>query len=780
MPLKEGQKSRYDICLTDGRSGQEWFLKLDGGGRAVQRSAFSPESFALDIRQQGKRVGDFDEQRSWRGGRGNEYFSEDPESYFDSQNAWTMTGHAIPTMKWYLNTGGRTINENAGADVRFKKLLDASRYIADSFPATAQTAKYSYMWIRRRGNPGTLTFEICSDDGGNPGTVLKTVTHVANTLSDLMSRFLKFTWSGTQSLSGSTTYHVKVYGASTDNDNNYWEVGVDPDIDTGQVSSNNSSWVDADGTTVTVGTFGLHYRVSDADTAGRWIFWTDGSDFFKVIKKDSGNSVVYKWNESTDVWDAAGGTSGLGTVVSRPVYYNGSHYFPQGGTNIRRWDGATTWAADGTNKADFLEVGHDTADGPVIWRGRSSIATQSFVSRGTVPTTDIVFNSAIPVGDKGYAINGIKFVTGNGLNVWKSNSYWTINNDRAVFNDVGLDKTPSSLNGIAAVGHNHFIYWNWMFSLERTYGDQTDDIGMGWRGPALPDGREGYISALTTYMGWVFYAIDAGVVAGARTKGLSSVYAWDGLAHHEIFRGWANDIRIRDIAIQPVASPNRTRLWIDCGVDTVYMELPLNKANPLYDAGCRYHHEFSVTSSTIDMGTASKLSKFINALTATTKNLDGSGIRVEADVQFDQNVGLDGIENWISLGAFLKSPEDTVRVNRGDITQFRYRLRAMTDDSSKPPDISGVVPTGFARSDFRIVWNMRIVTGKGATDADKLDDWLLEAASFPGRVHMTSKWRHLHDYYVIVAPPSSSPLRIGKRNRDETGVYSISLMGAEA
>lgn len=772
MPLKPGQKSEFDICLSDGRSGQEWYLKLDGGGRAVQRSSFAPESYALDIRQQGKRIGDFDEQRSWRGGRGNEYFSDDPEGYFDSQNAWTMTGHAFPTLKWHFATGDhRVVNQNMGDDVRFKRLTGATRYIADSFTATAQTADYCLMWIRRRGNPGTLTFELCSDSAGEPDTALQTVTKTTSDVTDLLSVLIKFDWTGTEALTGSTVYHVKVYGASTDNDNNYWEVGVDPDIGTGMVSSDDSTWVDADGTTLTVGTFGLHYRICDADVAGRYLFWTDGSNFFKVVKKDSGNSIAYKWNETNDDWDTAGGTSGLGVVTGRPVYYNGKHYFPQGeSTAIRRWDGTTTWAADGTNYATFLEVGHDQAAGSVIWRANTTPGTEATVSRGTV-STNIVFNADIPVGDKGFAINGIKFWTGNGLFVWKSNAMWQVTNDRAIYKDVGMDKTPSSVNGIAATAHQQFLYWNWLFSLERTYGEQTDDIGMGWKGPGLPNAREGYVSGMTTLVGWMIYCIDGGA------SGTSSVYVWDGLSHHEIFRAPLVGMRICDVAIQPVSNA-RNRLWIDCGVDTIYMEFPLNKANPLYDTGAKYHHEFSLTSSTIDMGTASKLQKFIHSLTATTTNLDGAGIRLEVDVQYDDKVGLDGISNWITVGSFLRSPEDTINIDKGDITQFRYRLRGMTDDALTPPDVRGVVPSGFARTDFRLVWNMRIITGKGGVDADDLDDWILEASSYPGRIHMTSKWRHMHDYYVIVAPPSSTPIRIGTGSRDEKSVYSLSLMGA--
>ena len=70
--------------------------------------------------------------------------------------------------------------------------------------------------------------------------------------------------------------------------------------------------------------------------------------------------------------------------------------------------------------------------------------------------------------------------------------------------------------------------------------------------------------------------------------------------------------------------------------------------------------------------------------------------------------------------------------------------------------------------------------GKSQTvQTESLDDWLLEASRFPGRIHMTSKIRQLHDYYVIVAPPRSRVIRVGKRNRPEKQAYSLSLLAAE-
>ena len=232
--------------------------------------------------------------------------------------------------------------------------------------------------------------------------------------------------------------------------------------------------------------------------------------------------------------------------------------------------------------------------------------------------------------------------------------------------------------------------------MMQTYGQKNNDVGKGWNSPALPNGRDGYISAMVVLGNWLYYAIDAGA------SGTSSVWVFDGLTHHEVFRAYDTGLRIRDLALQPVDGA-RTRLHVDMGVDTVWMELALNKANPVNDDDLKHHHEFEMISSTIDMGTASKLPKYISELTLTSKNLNGAGIRVEAYYQIDENIDTD---NWIPLKPFLKSPEQTVRVDRGDLTQFRWRIVGMTDDADNPPYIKGIVPNGFARTSFKLLWNM--------------------------------------------------------------------------
>jgi hypothetical protein len=239
-------------------------------------------------------------------------------------------------------------------------------------------------------------------------------------------------------------------------------------------------------------------------------------------------------------------------------------------------------------------------------------------------------------------------------------------------------------------------------------------------------------------------------------------------------------MQITDIAIQPI-SGGRSKLWIACGGELIYITLPLNKANPLYDSSSAYMHEGEIISSIIDMGTASKLPKFIKELTATVANLNGAGIRVEVDYQVDEKIGRTGYGNWITAQPFTYSPESVVRIGE-KCTQFRYRLRLMTDTATTPPDVKGIVPSGHARGPFKLTWSFQIVVGEGRSpsgqkvDRDEFDRWLLDAARDPGRVTMTSTWKSLHNYDVIIAPPRMRGVSPQVQAKKEKDIYEFTLI----
>lgn len=774
MPLRPGQKSPFDIALQDGKSRKEWMLTLSG---EPMRDVMSDDSSNLYIRTVGKKIGDFDEQRSWEGGMGNEYYNEDPSGWFDGSCYTLSKGHLIPPLKWRYGTGYRTVYSNLADSMSFRPLITTSKYITVAVTTGAITADACWVWVRRKGNPSDLTLELCADSAGNPGTVLKTATVSTSTITDVISVFHKFDWTGTESLSGATTYHIKLYGGSVSNEANNWSIGVDESTSLGKVSADGSSWSAAG--------FSTQIRVVDADIARRWFFYGEGTNFYAVSKRDTGNSDHYTINSSAVATENT--STGLGVVTSKPVIANSTHFFAQGEADvIRRWNGSA-WRDEASGKyATFLSQGYDSADGAVIWRGNSTVGVSGnvTVSRASTlssgapiawaadGTSMLTWGTSIPVGGTTTGINNLYFWTNNGLYVMKPDAVYLVSNDRAILLDYGLQSIPSADNGVGIIAHQQFLYWSWLFSVERLYGGTLDDIGMGWKGASMPSGKEGVYSCFTTYVNMVYAGIDAG------TSGTSSVQAWDGLSWHEVFRAPKAGMRIRDIALQPI-SGSRSKLWIDCGGEMIYITLPLNKANPIYDPSQAYMHEGYLVSSTIDMGTASKLPKYIKELTATAANLNGTGIRVEVDYQTDEKIGEDGYNNWITAQPFTYIPEDTVQIG-ASCTQFRYRLRLMTDTATTPPDVKGIVPSGHARAPFKWTWTFAIQTGggkgKGKVDRDEFDAWLTDAGRTPGRIRMTSRWHSLHNFDVVIAPPRMRAIRPPTKNKQELDTYQFTLI----
>lgn len=768
----------FNLSLDDRRSRGPWLFRIEG---TPEVSWLNQEAFSVVLSNVGRKVGDFDEQRSWAGGSGGERFSDDPTKFKDSKEAFTMIdGHLFPSLQWNIATGYRDVEQSLPGSVSWRALYGSMQSISVSVTASATSNRdKAYAWIRRVGSPGTLTAEWRTNSGGSPSsTISKTVDVTTSDVTDVISVLKAFDWTGTTAVTSGTVYHLVLCGADADDEHSHWEVGVSAGTSGSKISASGAG--DAGTWSTPSPDFKMYHRVVDADIDRRWWFFNYGAEFYKVSNESTAK--LYKWNETDDDWDVVSG-HGLGQVTGRPVEFNGFLYFPQGdAVAIRSYNG-TNWdsqtIATGQGCATAFAVGYSAADNKAqLWRynntlvsGGTTTGLAVSVSRAdpvAAYDTNLSFRASIRTGDASTTINRIQFHTNNVLWVFKSNSAGYVENDRYTETDYGLRKTPSADNGIASVGWQTFLFFNWLYSTERLYSGTLDDVGQGFKGPALPYGREGVDAAYTTYINWMFVAKDAGA------SGTSSVRLYDGLNWHEFARAWESGKRIRDVQIQTVSGA-RNRLWFDVGGDSVYIELPLNKANPLYDSGAIYMHECVVESSEIDMGTASKLPKFISEITMTSKNLNGAGIKVNLDYQVDDDIGETGYSGWTpTRSVFLKSPEDIIPLNISNIRKFAYRLRMHTDNQLTPPDVRGIVPSGFARAEARKVFNVqaRVRVGQKGVPAEMVVQWLEEAAQGAFLVHVNSSFKPLDDYDCIVAPPSIFPIKA----TPETDVVSFSLL----
>jgi hypothetical protein len=843
--------SPFDIRLSSGRESRPYGLVLERG--SLQVSAVAQDD-SVYVRNVGKRPGDFDEQRSWKGGRGHEKYNDNNEGFWDSKDAWTMTkGHVHNGILWRFGKGLRKATSNFSDSKSWRALVGATLGISVSFTPD-ETGAYDkfYLWVRWRGSSvgtNTLTGKLHSNSSGSPGTTLQTVTKaVSDVGGDSVSQLLVFDYTGTETLTAGTTYHITVSGASTSNAAGHWEVAVDASGTSSKVSSDLSTW------STPSSTFSLLYRITDADVARRFLPFLLGPNLYVVDIKDDGTTAsqlyingdigqatggstttlvdtsfgcrtsawpdnvlagaklrflkngklyyatiashtgsTFTFVSATAVAPAAGtnyaiystpwfteiASTGLGVVTGDPAILGNIIYFPQGSTSAIReiaLDFTQTQnhkfrseATSGHEYADFLLSDYDKTDGAILWRALNSGVSVSYakvVSYGT----DLTFGTPITCGDGTYTITGLN--RKDGLLVFKENGTGIVTGKTYTILDSGQEDTPESINGAASVIVGQFVYYSWLHSVVRVYGSSYDDIGQDFSGFGLPDGREGNFAYLDAYITTVLGAVDAG------PSGTSSVLMWDGLAWHELLRGYEAGQRIRMVKAQPCPQA-RNIVWTNIGGEMVYQEMPFFKKDPLQDSGALYQHESVLESSIIDMGAASDLPKFIKALTATVKNLNTEGMEVYLDYQIDGDCHS---TDWVPASILTQSPESTAFLGLSNIRRFTYRLRLCTDNASLPCDVEGIVPTGYARTPLKLMWTMRIKAGgiyqvgsQTQANSQKLWKWLMDNCRFPYAVLMESKYDAADGYHVAVHPPRMTPYKVAEPGQPEESYMTLVL-----
>jgi hypothetical protein len=242
-----------------------------------------------------------------------------------------------------------------------------------------------------------------------------------------------------------------------------------------------------------------------------------------------------------------------------------------------------------------------------------------------------------------------------------------------------------------------------------------------------------------------------------------------------VVRAYAPNKRIRMVKVQPCPD-TRNRTWIDMGGDIVFQEMPYKKGSPRLDAGTRYMHEAVVESSTIDMGTASALPKFIKELVVYCENL-GAGNEIAVDYQIDDDVHS---TRWTHATTLFESPESTAFLGLSNIRKFAYRLRITSNDNTIPVQVLGVIPNGYARTPYKMVWTLRCradnISARGRfVKPDILMRWLLDNARFPGRIEMRSQYELAHKFFVIVHPPRMFPYKPSQNGQSEESMFTIVL-----
>lgn len=313
----------------------------------------------VDFSKSNGRYGDFGpgmshlEQSDWSGGRGAEFYGPDPSRYYDEQNAWTLTpNRLLPGPQWKLTLGNPAIPADLPGDMYWRKLTASDRYLANSItPGVNITALTTYLWIRRRGSPGTLTMEMRTNNAGNPSaTVLQSATVTTTTITDFVSVFYSFVYAASQALVSGTIYWVVIYGASTDNLNNHWEVGTHSG-NAGRGGSNGSAWGGN-----TTPPYYLVLNTTNAEILDRdWtVFELEGAQYFvdrhlPDTNVGSGNSALYMQGDRGNAKDNTADKTKLNTTNQTLTW------------TLNQWAGAKVKIIAGPGKGEWRTISSNTA-----------------------------------------------------------------------------------------------------------------------------------------------------------------------------------------------------------------------------------------------------------------------------------------------------------------------------------------------------------------------------------------------------------------------------------
>jgi len=219
-------------------------------------------------------------QEEWKGGRGNEDFTEDSTRFFDSCRAQTSFGEIFNGPLEYYGTGVRKAVTNYPKSVRWRtmKNVGADRYLCQRIiPAEALTVGEIYALVRRRGNPkGLLSIRIYPDVGGKPGgEPIARIAYTTNEITDTVSEFRKTRVPGTALTAGQVYWLVVT--ATTYQTTDYWEIGT--------TEEETQATGSADFKTFTARGFSILYRLAEAQKANEDIkFFTYRQLPFAVVQ----------------------------------------------------------------------------------------------------------------------------------------------------------------------------------------------------------------------------------------------------------------------------------------------------------------------------------------------------------------------------------------------------------------------------------------------------------------------------------------------------------------
>lgn len=721
-------------------------------------------------------------QIDWAGGRGMEDFDDDVTRYLDACRMNTSAGPLILGVQESLTTGYRDAYAELFGSLSWYALNGSTTYIAHTFdPGATFDATAIYIHIRRVGTPtAALTVKLCSDSGGDPGSVLQSQTVTTSTITDTLAVLHKFAITA-QTLTNGVDYWVQVYCATEDADN-YWAVGCAASSGDTKTSSDGSAWSAA--------SLDLYFRVTDADDGYQAMFFTYKEAQYKLRNKtgsapelyingdrgvaDSNAGDLTKTNDGTKSWTVDEWIGSIVMVVGGPGYEETKRWrviTDNDGTSLT----SATWEITHTTATEYVILGSD------IWteiagHGMTGPVTDVCVAAGIVYyaqgesinirrhrwTAGALDEWAADGANKSTYLEVIRDAT-NGNEVWRGNNTATpsiSNSDTKAWGTdlvfgaaISFNDSYGRINNLLEYDDKVWVMREGMIHAMATDGTIPDDLPLPeiqtLRGDqngkaATPHnnylwfnwgyGIERYYSSALDDIGpnrdeglpsdrqgivsdLLGYPGRVICAVDGDTSNYSSVLIHNALGWHEIYRAPVAGQRIKALSYEATPGSTPDRLWISVGSDTIYIPFPSMSVDPTKDTNMTYTHEASITSGWFYAGLVD-VEKFFYTMKVFGENLTEDSQWCEIAYQLDDDTA------WTPVTTYFEDvPMSEVELAPENIIgltgkRFRYRLVMRTTDNSVSPKIKSIVLETVARVPLKYAYQFNFRVFEDDVDLD--------------------------------------------------------------
>jgi hypothetical protein len=384
MAIRVGAKEQnptHHISLED-RTGTKIGLTLcDQKGNALELHDMSQytkspvETTAQKQTSGASSYADFDYpyspivQDDLSGGRAGVDFERDTTKYYDSFR--TRTGRSNKAYAGPLEqytSGVRAQNQTAPNSVKWVSMTGTNRYIYKRFQASASyTIGLAWLWVRRRGQPGNMTVAIYSDNSGDVGSSLASVTVAYTRLEDVLSEWINETVS--QAVVSGTYYWIVITADAADGDDKHWKIATNNAVGVTYATA-------AFDTTPDAATYDLYYRLTTANSDKTCIPFEYKEQQYFAISASSGAPSLYM---AGDRGAADANTAQLTKVIDATKTWT---------TNA--WAGYIVVITDGTGKTEHTTYRTITAnDASSLTVSEAWTITHDTTTEYTILATDL-------------------------------------------------------------------------------------------------------------------------------------------------------------------------------------------------------------------------------------------------------------------------------------------------------------------------------------------------------------------------------------------------------